>query len=132
MQIKEKDGRVKYIRALERFVKSAVALLKRDDFDAELFAKRMAKNYEILSKAQAVNLDSPYTKALENFAKNIMSASEQNRIDRGALTHEANALEKLKNDKNYKTYDQTLISCRADNKLAEGCYHLSVKFFSIC
>ena len=102
MQIKEKDGRVKYIRALERFVKSAVALLKRDDFDAELFAKRMAKNYEILSKAQAVNLDSPYTKALENFAKNIMSASEQNHIDRGALTHEANALEKLKNDKSYK------------------------------
>lgn len=102
MQIKEKDGRVKYIRALERFVKSAVALLKRDDFDAELFAKRMAKNYEILSKAQAVNLDSPYTKALENFAKNIMSASEQNCIDRGALTHEANALEKLKNDKSYK------------------------------
>lgn len=102
MQIKEKDGRVKYIRSLERFVKSAVALLKRDDFDADLFAKRMAKNYEILSKAEAVNLDSPYTKALENFAKNIMSASEQNRIDRGTLTHEANALEKLKNDKSYK------------------------------
>ena len=102
MQIKEKDGRVKYIRALERFVKSAVALLKRDDFDAELFAKRMAKNYEILSKAEAVNLDSPYTKALESFAKNIMSASEQNRIDQGVLVREANALEKLKNNKSYK------------------------------
>ena len=46
MQIKEKDERVKYIRALERFVKSAVALLKREDFDADLFAKRIVKNYE--------------------------------------------------------------------------------------
>lgn len=106
MQIKEKDGRVKYIRALERFVKSAVALLKRDDFDAVLFAKRMAKNYEILSKAAAVNLDSPYTKALESFAKNVMSCSEgacdAKPIDQGALVREANALEKLKNNKSYK------------------------------
>ena len=57
MQIKEKDGRVKYIRALERFVKSAVALLKRDDFDAALFAKRMAKNYEILWNGRSKDID---------------------------------------------------------------------------
>lgn len=106
MQIREKDERVKYIRALERFVKSAVALLKRDDFDAELFAKRIAKNYEILSKAAATNLDSPYTKALESFAKNVLDASEAGQTShaafRSALQHEANALQKLKNNKSYK------------------------------
>ena len=106
MQIKEKDERIKYIRALERFVKSAVALLKREDFDAGLFAKRIAKNYEILSKAAATNLDSPYTKALESFAKNVLDASEAGQINdaafRSALQHEANTLQKLKNNKSYK------------------------------
>lgn len=35
--------RIKYIRALDRFVKSAINILKRKDFDAEIFKKRVEK-----------------------------------------------------------------------------------------
>ena len=33
MKINEKNKRVKYLRALDRFVKSAINILKREDFD---------------------------------------------------------------------------------------------------
>lgn len=97
MKISDKDQRVKYIRALERFSKSAISLLKRDDFDKELFRNRVIKNIETLNKVEPIFLDQPYTKALENFAKMVMSSDNKDE-----LVKEANLLEKLKNQKNYK------------------------------
>ncbi|NLK67122.1 MAG: hypothetical protein GX282_06585 [Campylobacteraceae bacterium] len=96
-RIDEKTSRVKYIRALERFSKSAIAILKRDDFDEKLFRERVTKNLEILQKAEKTYLDNPYTKALEEFASSVIALK-----DRDTLIKEANLLDKLKNQKTYK------------------------------
>ena len=93
----DKSERIKYIRALERFAKSAISILKRDDFDENLFQIRVIKNYEVLKKVEAVYLDQPYTKALENFVKSVLANKSKDE-----LIKEANQLEKLKNSKSYK------------------------------
>ena len=93
----DKSERIKYIRALERFAKSAISILKRDDFDENLFKIRVIKNYEVLKKIQAVYLDQPYTKGLENFVKSVLANKNKDE-----LIKEANLLEKLKNSKTYK------------------------------
>ena len=87
------NKRVKYIRALDRFVKSAINILKREDFDDEIFIKRVEKNTQILEKVEPVLLK----KALENFANSVI----QNK-NKDELLKEANLLDKLKNSKNYK------------------------------
>jgi len=105
LHIQEKEQRVKYVRALERYVKSAAALLKREDFDYVLFAGRMKKNRIVLSKVIPVVLDSSYTKALENFA-NLSPAivEEDEEIDafHQRFLKEVNAIEKLKTNSSYK------------------------------
>ena len=93
----EKSERIKYIRALERFAKSAISILKRDDFDEGLFKIRTEKNYEVLKKVEAVYLDQPYTKALESFVQSVLANKNKDE-----LIKEANLLEKLKNSKTYK------------------------------
>lgn len=97
LKINEKDKRVKYIRALDRFAKSAIGLLKREDFDAEIFKKRVEKNIEILNKVEPVLLNEPYTKALENFVNSVVCNKSKDE-----LLKEANLLDKLKNSKSYK------------------------------
>ena len=103
--IQEKEQRVKYVRALERYVKSAAALLKREDFDYVLFVARMKKNRTVLSKVTPVVLDSPYTKALEYFA-NLTPAAVEGKAEIEALHQqflkEVNAIEKLKTNSSYK------------------------------
>lgn len=93
----DKFKRVRYLRALEKFAKSAINGLKRDDFDETAFADRVAKNALIIAKIEPVYLDQPYTKALENFI-NLLIAN----TPREELLRSANALDKLKNSKNYK------------------------------
>jgi len=106
MKISDKSERIKYIRALDRFVKSAIAMLKRDDFDGAIFCAKISKNLEVLRRVEAVYLDSPYTRALESFANEIINQTakfdEQNYIDTTTLIRQANGLEKLKNAKSYK------------------------------
>ena len=46
----DKFKRVKYLRGLEKFVKSAISGLKREDFDDAQFRARAAKNAEIFRK----------------------------------------------------------------------------------
>lgn len=87
----------KKLRALDRFVKSAINILKREDFDDEIFKKELKKNTQILEKVEPVLLNDPYTKALENFANSVI----QNK-NKDELLREANLLDKLKNSKNYK------------------------------
>lgn len=95
--IDEKAKRVKYIRALEKFAKSAINALKRDDFDLNEFFIRVDKNAKFLNKLEPVFLDQPYTKALENFVNEVLSKGEKDELLRSA-----NLLEKLKNRKTYK------------------------------
>ncbi|ABS52155.1 hypothetical protein [Campylobacter hominis] len=94
--MENRQDRIKYIRALERFSGSVINLLKKADFDDEIFRARVAKNYEILKKCEAVFLDQPYTKALENFVRNVINSESKSKDE---LLKEANALQKLKNKK---------------------------------
>lgn len=99
----EKTLRVAYIRALERFTKSSVNLLKKDDFDLELFCDRMQKNEANLRKLEAVFLDSKYTKALECYVNLVLSLSLKKEANlQSILTKEANLLYKLKSQNSYK------------------------------
>ncbi|MFA6757641.1 MAG: hypothetical protein WCR62_07895 [Sulfurospirillaceae bacterium] len=103
--IKEKSMRVKYIRALEKFVKSAISILKREDFDFLLFQTGVIKNYSSqLEKVQSVVLDSTYSKNLELFANEVMLSvqKEPSLSIKEELLNSANALEKLKSKSNYK------------------------------
>ena len=93
----DKFKRVRYLRALEKFAKSAINGLKRDDFDEAAFADRVAKKAQIIAKIEPVYLDQPYTKALENFINSLIANTP-----REELLRSANALDKLKNSKNYK------------------------------
>ncbi|QKF92098.1 hypothetical protein [Campylobacter sp. CCUG 57310] len=93
----DKFRRVKYLRGLEKFAKSAISGLKREDYDEEQFRLRVAKNAEILAKIEPVYLDSAYSKALEKFVNLIIANN-----DRNELLDAANSLEKLKNSKTYK------------------------------
>lgn len=102
----EKTKRVKYVRALEKFVKSAVAILKREDFDFSRFEERMLKNAIPLRKVEPVVLDSTYTKNLESFCNLILDTINQDIEDKEeekqVLLRHANALEKLKTNTSYK------------------------------
>lgn len=102
----EKAKRVKYVRALEKFVKSAIAILKREDFDFLLFIERMEKNSIALRKVEPVVLDSTYTKTLEQFCNLVFGVISNNIEDgeevRQILLKHANALEKLKANSSYK------------------------------
>ncbi|MBR8462722.1 hypothetical protein KDE13_06585 [Campylobacter sp. faydin G-140] len=93
----EKAKRVKYLRALEKFAKFAIASLKRNDFDEVTFRARVAKNADIVAKVEPVFLDQPYSKALQSFINLLIAGAK-----RDELLRSANALDKLKNSKNYK------------------------------
>ena len=58
-QITDKFKRVKYLRALEKFAKSAINGLKRDDFAEAEFRQRVEKNAKVIEKVEAVYLDQP-------------------------------------------------------------------------
>ena len=85
-QVTDKFKRVKYLRALEKFAKSAINGLKRDDFDEK-----------VIEKIEAVYLDQPYSKALENFINLLIKNASKEE-----LLKAANLLDKLKNQKTYK------------------------------
>ncbi|MCR4941415.1 MAG: hypothetical protein K5978_01300 [Campylobacter sp.] len=93
----EKAKRVRYIRALEKFAKSAINGLKRADFNEDEFRLRIQKNEKNLTKLEAVYLDNVYTKTLENFVNALLGNHEKSE-----LLRMANLLLKLKNQKNYK------------------------------
>ncbi|WP_149719749.1 hypothetical protein [Campylobacter concisus] len=96
-QVTDKFKRVKYLRSLEKFAKSAINGLKRDDFDESEFRQRVEKNAKIMEKVEAVYLDQPYSKALENFINLLIKNASKEE-----LLKAANLLDKLKNQKTYK------------------------------
>ena len=107
MKINDKDARVKYIRALERFLGSCVSALKNVNFVFALFVKRAEKGLKTLQKVEAVRLDSTYTNLLQNYAtlvSNTIANLEGIDIEEThkRLLKEANLLEKEKYRGSYK------------------------------
>lgn len=94
----EKSARTRYIRNLEKFYNAATVALKKENFDERLFKQRMLKNYELFEKSPAVQLNSSYTKELENFVNACLNFS----LSKQELLNKANSLDKLKNTQNYK------------------------------
>lgn len=106
MNINDKDARVKYIRALERFLSSCVSALKNEQFDYELFVKRAQKGLKTLQKVEVVRLDSTYTNALQNYVNLVVSLIASDEGEQSEkhkrLLKEANLLEKEKYRGSYK------------------------------
>lgn len=96
--MKEKQDRIRYIRALEKFYNTVNSMLKKENFDEILFKQRVNKAYDNLQKNNFVSLYSSYTKELETFANECISF----KFSKDELLSKSNALNKLKNAKSYK------------------------------
>lgn len=102
----DKDQRVKYIRALERFLNSCMGALKNENFDFVLFCKRVEKSYKVLKKVEEARLDSTYTNALQRYVelvlRTISEKGDNYEEKHKLLLKEANLLEKERNRSSYK------------------------------
>lgn len=101
-----KEQRVKYIRALERFLGSCSNALKAEDFNFSIFEKRVQKSLKILQKVEPVRLDSSYMSLMENYVRLILRAvdnkEESSDEKHKNLLKEANLIEKERNKNSYK------------------------------
>lgn len=105
--INEKNIRLKYTRALEKFVRSNISYLKEPEFQFDIFQKRVKRTFEILKKVEPIRLDSAYPVALENYANLLLSilqelSEEEKTLIKQNLLKEANLLHKEKNKTRYK------------------------------
>lgn len=101
-----KEQRVKYIRALERFLGSCAGALKNDAFDLAVFERRVEKSLKVLRKVEAVRLDSTYMSLMENYValvlKTLGDDDMPNETKHRTLLKEANLIEKERNKGSYK------------------------------
>ncbi|WP_458701078.1 hypothetical protein ACKGJI_03005 [Sulfurospirillum sp. 1307] len=100
----EKVKRLKFIRALEKFVKSNISYLKDSNFDYEVFQKRVQANYEKIKDIEAVRLNSSYHQALLRYVNLTLEVLDK-KFDTSLqenLLKEANLLDKEKNKTQYK------------------------------
>ncbi len=107
--INEKDIRLKYVRGLEKFVRSNISYLKDPTFEFDIFQKRVKKTFKILKKIKSIRLNSTYPIALENYVNLVLSVlhvedlkDEEKEILQAKLLKEANLLHKEKNKTQYK------------------------------
>lgn len=106
--LNEKALRLRYIRALEKFAKRAINLLKapEEDFHFEKFKKKMHENFEFVEKVEAVRLDSGYMSKLQDYVNLILGTLDHHSKDfedeKSMLLKEANLLHKEKNKNIYK------------------------------
>lgn len=106
LTINPKEQRVKYIRALERFLGSCSGALKAENFDIVLFERRVEKSLKVLRKVEPVRLDSTYMSLLESYVdtvlKTIQETTIENETKHKTLLKEANLIEKERNKGSYK------------------------------
>lgn len=101
-----KEQRVKYIRALERFLGSCSGALKAESFDIVLFERRVEKSLKVLRKVETVRLDSTYMSLLEAYVETVLRTIHDKEMENEAkhklLLKEANLIEKERNKGSYK------------------------------
>ncbi len=106
MSNSEKALRVKYMRLLEKFLKSSITILKLENFNYELFEKRAIKIYNLIKKLDEIRVDSSYFKSLQNYMELTMRTLENSKLKtqdkRDLLLKEVNLIEKNRNKKIYK------------------------------
>ncbi len=102
----DKTIRMKYVRALEKFVQRTISILKHPKFDFEIYKKQTNKNYEFVELTQSIRLDSQYLKKLLEFTQLIINTIDNHSYDftkeQQLLLKEANLLHKEKNKSSYK------------------------------
>lgn len=99
--------RLKYVRVLERFVRSVIGyLVKEEDIDFEGYQARVAKQYEFLKKVDPVYLYKEEFQLSERFVQQLLNAADGECEDfdkmREELLHQSNIIHKNKNQKRYK------------------------------
>ncbi len=101
-----KEQRVKYIRALERFLNSTMGALKIENFSLDLFKKRVEKSLKTLYKVETTRLDSTYTTRLESYVKTVIKVLQDENLDDSTkhktLLKEGNLIEKERYQSSYK------------------------------
>jgi nicotinic acid phosphoribosyltransferase len=106
--LNERALRLIYIRALEKFAKRTINLIKApdEDFHYEKFKKKVIENHKEMKKVKVVRLDSGYMSKLEEYVKLILSIidnhSKEFIDEKNILLKEANLLHKEKNKNIYK------------------------------
>ncbi|MFK5880766.1 MAG: hypothetical protein QM482_01020 [Sulfurospirillum sp.] len=106
IKVVEKTQRVKYMRLLEKFLKSSITILKLEDFNYDLFEKRSIKIYNLIKNIDDIRVDSGYFKSLQNFTELTMSTLQNDNLKtcekRNLLLKEVNLIDKSRNKKIYK------------------------------
>jgi len=109
LEVHEKQKRIKYIRVLEKFLTRTMSLLRLENFDEKLFKERCIKNFKDLSRAESMDLNSPYYEHLKRFIEKVMyyvyleeeEGSDDEKMQ-NLLLKEANNLQKEKNNNSYR------------------------------
>lgn len=102
----ESAMRLRYIRVLERFLKSVVGYLSlQEGITKEGYIKKIENNQKYLQKTQNVQLYKGEFSDLEDFVKEmIVKADTDENIEeiKNTLLYKANKLEQSKNNRKYK------------------------------
>lgn len=104
---KEDANRLRYIRVIERFIRSVVGyLVKEEKADFEGFCARVAKQKTFLDQVEpAVLYKAEYTKR-EQFVKTLLDATKEVPEDfstlKSSLCYTSNQIHKNKNNMKYK------------------------------
>jgi len=106
MKFNDKALRVKYMRLLEKFVKSCETILKLENFNYLLFEKKITKIYQQIQKLDDLQLDSTYLNTLTSFTDLVIRVLDNEKMTteekRIFLLKEVNQARKQKNSNSYK------------------------------
>lgn len=106
MKFSDKALRVKYMRLLEKFLKSCEIILKLENFNYLLFEKKITKLYTQIQDLKDLRLDSTYLNSLKSFTELVMRVlnNEEMSIEekKTLLLKEVNQTRKQKNSVTYK------------------------------
>lgn len=102
----DSSNRLRYIRVLDRFLKSIINYLaKSDQVSKDLFDEKVQNNIKYLKRVESVVLYKGEFNDLEALVKEIIALSSSDKsIEeiKELLTYKANQLEKSTNAKSYK------------------------------
>jgi hypothetical protein len=103
----QETQRLKYVRVLERFVRSVIGyLVKEDESTFEGFVARVEKQYEFVKKVEPVALYKTELQEVEHLVQELLNVADHECEDfdklRDDLLHKSNQLHKNKNQKKYK------------------------------
>ncbi len=102
----EKALRVKYMRLQEKLLQSSATILKLENFNYELFQKKILKILTKIDNISGVKTDSSYLNSLKNFSELLKRTLQNDRLKieekKEILLKEANLIQKQKNKKLYK------------------------------